>query len=183
MKLYELIFYINNIKIIDQKEYLLIILKIINLDIDSIVNEFSSYKFTSLLNLSYIVDNINNIKNLITQKNFLIAKIFLLKKHINTNNEQKIIKKISNILSKDFFNYYNSSEILDLLCNSLTNFKDVCFFLLKFKNYFKEIYDKACNKYIYLYSENSFISLNYEIKNNKFKELIYDLYSVNKIFT
>jgi len=107
MKLYELIFYINNIKIIDQKEYLLIILKIINLDIDSIVNEFSSYKFTSLLNLSYIVDNINNIKNLITQKNFLIAKIFLLKKHINTNNEQKIIKKISNILSKDFFNYYN----------------------------------------------------------------------------
>jgi hypothetical protein len=183
-------------KNIDQKEYLEIILKILNLSI--IIEEFEELILTSKveININKFMKNLKELFEEMKENNTLIGLLFnivkiqkdvlILLENKNEESEfeiQKMNKKINEIiinisrmLAKDYFIYYNSKEMLEYLYNNtrIENNNYVPYTLLKHNETFQNTYLLNSNKYITSYEneKNKIAKYKYNIKNDKFKNLL-----------
>jgi hypothetical protein len=193
--LYDFINEINNLKYIDQFEFLNIIFKIIKIYIiiqyiDNNINKYIS--ITKYIEWQIIKNNIYSCIDYLLIHNKLIYNLIEINKlnyedKKNYNNLKILIKSLANILCSDYFMYYTSTEILKILYKKLfINLNDISNKLssniIKFKKYFINEYRNKYNLYIDLYSEIKKYDISkykLSITNNNFIELIIDLNSIN----
>jgi hypothetical protein len=190
--------YIKNIKYIDQEEYLNIILKLVKIYIiikkvikrqnNNQNNNNSNNKYKKLIDINIIYMNIIGCVDLLSHNNYLIKVMFNILDYNDesSNNKKQNIILLSEILSTDYFMYWNSSEIYKILCKKIKteSTNKLMHYLKKYKieflkNYriieinFKELYIDQINfKLIKKFKYNN--------KFNKFTELCDDLVSVDK---
>jgi len=204
---------INN-NLLDQKEYLEIILNLINMYsfIDNIeiflikLLEEVNNKINFLIlfeNLKKLFEEIkiNNklfyllcklidkekIKSIkIYNKNKVLIDDNIKKEMIKYKKEiDKIILNISIILVKDYFVYYNSFEMLQILCNNtIINNKSILLDILNNNNSnFQDIYIYCHEKYnkVYNNEKEKLAKCKYIIKNEKFNDFLNDFLNIEYV--
>ena len=196
--------YLYNLKLVDQEEYFLTILKIVNilllynkLNISNLEIEKSEQielnkveligdKYIKLIDFKVIYKKINDCISIISEEN-TIVKIFILfidKKNIHT---KKNIILVGEKLSLDFFVYWTSTELYKLIMKHVKISKNNLFFSMKkYKEDFLKSYELKINilKKIYTDEINNKYMLKYklELNNNYINELINDTNAINLKF-
>jgi hypothetical protein len=177
--LIEYINYLKKIDYVDQQEYFYLILKLLNIYILIINKILIDDKYTKLINLHKMKEKIiKNIK-LIENENIVI-KLFLLFINNNNKNSKKNIILIGEKLAFDFFIYWNSENIYEIIISNI-NIKnnELLTSLKKYKDDFIKSYDNKVKILKDLYSEHTNIKLNKKYvfvnKNTQFNELINDI--------
>jgi len=194
--------YLKTLEYIDQEKYFLIIIKLFNiyifiqekLNIESKVLtddktldfckvQLVGDKYIKLINLELLNNRILNCINHISKEN-IIAEIFLLFINKQNKHSKKKIIFIGEKLSFDFFMYWKSDELYDILINNINISNNrLLSSIKKYKNDFKKSYNYKVNllKDIYIEQINTKLIIKYKlIKNNHlFDELIKDMNNVN----
>lgn len=196
--------YLYNLKLVDQEEYFLTILKIVNilllynkLNISNLEIEKSEQielnkveligdKYIKLIDFKVIYKKINDCISIISEEN-TIVKIFVLfidKKNMHT---KKNIILVGEKLSLDFFMYWTSTDLYKLIMKYIKISKNRLFFSMKkYKEDFLKSYELKINilKKIYTDEINNKYMLKYklELNNNYINELINDTNAINLKF-
>lgn len=186
--LIDIIKYMSSLEYIDQEEYFNIIIKLVNINI--LINIMKktqlNNKYLKLIDFRIINDKIIECINLISKEN-VILELFLIfiNKH-NTNTQNNIIY-MSEKLSLDFFMYWSSEDIYELITKNISSKNNVLLMSLKkYKNEFINTYNQKSEILKKLYNDqiNAKYSIKYKlnIKNKLFNELIKDMDSINNKF-
>ena len=199
-KINELIFLLKNINFIDQEEYLYLIMKIIdiyiyqnneikisetkNSEIDIKNVKIIGNKYIKLVNITLLNNKIIYCIQKITQENTLIKIILLFIKKENKNSRENIIY-IGELLSTDYFMYWNSNELYKIIKNNISASNNRLYTSIKkYKKDFSKSYDYKSNtlKDLYLDECNQKENSKYKFtkENNIFDEFIKDLDILDK---
>lgn len=194
--------YLKSLEYIDQEEYFLIIIKLFNIYIfiqeninielkvlsDNKILDLSKVrlvgdKYIKLINLELLNNRISNCIKQISKEN-IVVEIFLLFLNKQNKRSKKKIIFIGEKLSFDFFMYWKSDELYDILINNINISNNrLLSSIKKYKNEFKKSYNYKVNllKDIYIDQINTKLILKYKIINNNqlFDELIKDINNVN----
>ena len=194
--------YLESVEYIDQEEYFLIIIKLLNIYIfiqeqkknysqvtsDDESIDFSKVrligdKYIKLINLELLNNKILDCINQISKENIIIEMFLLFINNKNKHSKKNIIF-IGEKLSFDFFMYWSPNKLYNILINNINISNNMLIYSIKkYKNEFKKSYNYKVNilKEIYLEQINTKLFLKYKlIKNNKlFDELIKDINNVN----
>jgi len=188
--IYEFVEYIKNIKYITPIIFLELILLLIktNISMSKIYELFINTKYKDLVDIKIINIKFDKLISELCNNNLLINNLYKLRKSKIENKEEikNMIKELVYSLS-DFYIYYKSNDIIELLNmklkiinydNNITNN------ISKFKKKFINEYDKKYIKFMDLYSDISsetLLKYKYINKNKNFNELIKDIESLNNI--
>jgi hypothetical protein len=194
--------YLKSVEHIDQKEYFLITIKLLNIfiliqekltidlqaetddkSIDLCQVRLVGDKYIKLINLPLLNKKISDCINQIAKENIVI-EIFLLFINKKNKNSKKNIIFIGEKLSFDFFMYWNSDELYNIIIKNISiSSNRLLMSIKKYKTEFKKSYNYKIHilKDIYIDQINTKLILKYKIiKNNKlFDELIKDINSIN----
>lgn len=149
---------------------------------------FINTKYKDLVDIKIINIKFDKLISELCNNNLLINNLYKLRKSKIENKEEikNMIKELVYSLS-DFYIYYKSNDIIELLNmklkiinydNNITNN------ISKFKKKFINEYDKKYIKFMDLYSDISsetLLKYKYINKNKNFNELIKDIESLNNI--
>lgn len=164
---------LDTINFIDQEIFLTIIIDFYKINIICIwINFFfENYIFKELIEYKILIENITNIYSILNAKLFLF-KIF--DEIVNINNNDDLIKKkiiyLAQKLSFDFFMFYDSKKIYDLIIDSFIYTNNLLsdkinndfYKIINKNNILLNIFEK--NKHIFIYEYN---------KNKKIFQQIY----------
>jgi hypothetical protein len=177
------------INYIDQQEYFITIIKLFNIFL--LIKEINKEHEKEETYLKFI--DINYMNNKIVEciifisKDNIIGEIFLL--FINKKNKytQRYIIALSEKLSVDFFMYWSSQDLYELIINNINITKNrLLISIKKYKYEFINLYEKKTNILKKLYSDQTYskLILKYKLdnKNTLFNELIKDIEAINKKF-
>lgn len=194
--------YLKSVEHIDQEEYFLITIKLLNIfilirtkikidlqvelddkSIDLCQVRLVGDKYIKLINLSLLNNKISDCINKIAKENIVI-EIFLLFINKKNKSSKKNIIFIGEKLSFDFFMYWNPDELYNIIIKNISiSSNRLLKSIKKYKTEFKKSYNYKINilKDIYIDQINTKIILKYKlVKNNKlFDELIKDINSIN----
>jgi hypothetical protein len=194
--------YLKSVEHIDQQEYFLIIIKLLNIfilmrtklnidlqvelddkSIDLCQVRLVGDKYIKLINLSLLNKKISDCINKIAKENIVI-EIFLLFINKKNKSSKKNIIFIGEKLSFDFFMYWNPDELYNIIIKNISiSSNRLLKSIKKYKTEFKKSYNYKINilKDIYIDQINTKLILKYKlVKNNKlFDELIKDINSIN----
>lgn len=194
--------YLKSIETIDQEEYFILIIKLLNIYIfilDKITIDTKSIsddksidfgkvklvgdKYIKLINLSLLNNKITNCIKQIGKEN-VVVEMFLLFVHKENKKSKKNIMFIGEKLSWDFFTYWKSDELYKIITSNI-NVTDnrLLHAIRKYKKYFFKSYTYKVNilKNIYFDQINTKIILKHKlVKDNKlFNELVRDISAIN----
>jgi hypothetical protein len=194
--------YLKSVEHIDQQEYFLIIIKLLNIYIfiqekykielnllsdDKTIDlgkvRLIGDKYIKLINLELLNNKISDCIKQISTEN-IVLEIFLLFINKKNKHSKKKIIFIGDKLSFDFFMYWKSDELYNIIIKNINNSNNRLISLIKkYKKEFKKSYDFKVKilKDIYIDQINTKLFLKYKIiKNNKlFDELIKDISKIN----
>lgn len=185
LPIFELLELINKLNYIDQEEFIFILLKFFSVYSSIILMDvfFKNFKFKDVLFLNVLIDGIKN-SHLELSKNNIIYKTFnLLSDKNNVIMSDIIINQIkffAKFLCNDYFMYYNSSNIYNIILknllyvqeiNSKNNYVNTNQILIqtfkKYKKIFMNEYDFYYVKYLDIYSLcESELNIKFKLKNN-----------------
>lgn len=174
--LFDFIYFLSNISMINQFEFLEIIMYIVKIYI-ILMNNLIVVDL-NLIDLNLIKTQINNCIDKLTSNN-VIRNLILLNSTFKTKS---IIQSLAGDLVMDFFSYYSTSEIYFYIKTKLymSDAINIQYNIKKYKKYFILIYNNNYVKYIDLYGINNCLKLKYNISNIDFKELLNDINLINK---
>lgn len=199
--LIDFVSYLQNLEYIDQQEYFLMIMKLLNINIlinnikddvddNNLKNKkkhdlFNNVKiignkYVKLINLEYINNKINECLHTLS-KNNIVVEIFLnILNNENSKNTKSQILFLSEKMSFDLFPYWSPHELYNIIIknvNSATN--ELYKSIKKYKDSFIKNYNQKTLVLKKLYIENIDIiySLKYKINKNNllFDDLMNDL--------
>lgn len=188
--IYELAYLILKINFFDQEDFLNILLLFfeINFFANKINIFFENFKYNDIIDIKFLTNSINNLYKEISKNNILLNLFDKIISNPNEDNSLDLLKKFAREISFDFFMYYNSSKLyniiiefmeglikkIDLINNiKINNYfmfeKNHKYFYKYFKNnknIFKDEYDKHFNKHISVYSDFEFeLKIKFKLKN------------------
>lgn len=180
--------------LLDQKEYLDIILKLLN--VYSFINYINIFLLDLFLlndiklNFSILLDDLKKLFEKIKSNNKLFDLLCKLINEENNNDvylkeTEEIVLNISAMLVKDYFVYYNSFDMLQILHdNTMINNKSILSNILnKYNNNFQDVYIYGHEKYSQVYNneKDKIAKCKYIIKNDKFNDLIEEFLNIDHI--
>jgi hypothetical protein len=190
---------LKEINCIDQEEYLILILKLLNIyiyinntvdnqkkddkEIDLKNVKMIGNKYINLIDKTKINNKIHECIEKIRKDNIIMEIFILFIKKENKDTKNNIIF-ISEKLSIDYFMYWNSKEIYEIIKENINNSKNrLLTSIKKYKNEFINTYNNKTEilRNIYVDVVNSKMTLKYKfIKENElFNELIKDINAID----
>ncbi len=202
--------YLKEINRIDQEEYFYLIMKLLSIYIynQKINNETINHKtinhktnsaeidlknvklvgnkYIKLINLNLINGKINDCVTKIANDNIVMELFVLFIKKENKHTKDNIIF-IGEKLSMDYFMYWDSEELYEIIKNHISTYNNRLFASIKkYKNEFIKSYNYKMStlKELYLDQMSTIYTLKYKfMKENKlFNELITDINAINDEF-
>lgn len=176
---YNLINMLELLDFYDQYEFLKILMNIF--EIKYLLKEIeyfsNSFKFSDLIDMKIFIDNFDELIGKICKNNFFLKSILLI---ISSNDKNTITDQMKNLAQKisfDFFMYYDSENIYDIIFSSiLTNCKisnitkknNYLNLVSNNKNIFMEEYNYCCESYLKIYSNCEHeLKIKFKLKNKK----------------